>query len=100
VPIPTDNVGPQQTANPRPWNIGEIGKFIVFIGPISSIFARLLSGAAARVESELSSPVRSAFDVAGALSPTIKAPQLGFLREPRVNVFEAESGAGLITMNS
>ena len=38
VPIPTDNVGPQQTAKPRPWNIGEIAKFIGFIGPISSIF--------------------------------------------------------------
>src|SRR2546425_12697974 len=38
VPIPTDNVGPQQTAKPRPWQIGEIAKFIVFIGPISSVF--------------------------------------------------------------
>jgi Mg2+-importing ATPase len=38
VPIPTDNVGPQQTARPRPWNMGEIAKFIVCIGPISSIF--------------------------------------------------------------
>jgi Mg2+-importing ATPase len=38
VPIPTDNVGPLQTEKPRPWNIGEIAKFIVFIGPISSIF--------------------------------------------------------------
>jgi P-type Mg2+ transporter len=38
VPIPTDNVGPQQTAKPRPWHIGEIAKFIIFIGPISSIF--------------------------------------------------------------
>ena len=38
VPIPTDNVGPQQIAKPRPWNMGEIGKFIVFVGPISSIF--------------------------------------------------------------
>jgi Mg2+-importing ATPase len=38
VPIPTDNVGVTQTAKPRPWNMGEIGKFIVFIGPISSIF--------------------------------------------------------------
>jgi Mg2+-importing ATPase len=38
VPIPTDNVGTQQIAMPRPWNIGEIAKFIVFIGPISSIF--------------------------------------------------------------
>ena len=38
VPIPTDNVGPLQTEKPRPWNIGEIAKFIMFIGPISSIF--------------------------------------------------------------
>jgi Mg2+-importing ATPase len=38
VPIPTDNVGQQQIAKPRPWNMGEIAKFIVFIGPISSIF--------------------------------------------------------------
>ncbi len=38
VPIPTDNVGPQQTSKPRPWNMGEIAKFIVFIRPISSIF--------------------------------------------------------------
>ncbi len=38
VPIPTDNVGPQQIAKPRPWNMGEIAKFIIFIGPLSSIF--------------------------------------------------------------
>jgi Mg2+-importing ATPase len=38
VPIPTDNVGPTMTAKPRPWNMGEIAKFIWFIGPISSIF--------------------------------------------------------------
>jgi Mg2+-importing ATPase len=38
VPIPTDNVGEQYTQKPRPWHFGEITKFIVFIGPISSIF--------------------------------------------------------------
>ena len=38
VPIPTDNVGPQAIAKPRPWNIGEITKFIIFVGPLSSIF--------------------------------------------------------------
>ena len=38
VPIPTDSVGEEQTAKPRPWNMGEITKFILFIGPISSIF--------------------------------------------------------------
>jgi Mg2+-importing ATPase len=38
VPIPTDTVGPEQTAQPRPWNIGDIKKFVLCIGPISSIF--------------------------------------------------------------
>ncbi|MDB6154483.1 MAG: mgtA 1, partial [Chthoniobacteraceae bacterium] len=38
VPIPTDTVGPEQTAKPRPWHIGDIRKFVLFIGPISSIF--------------------------------------------------------------
>ena len=38
VPIPTDNVGEQYTAKPRPWHMGELTKFILFIGPISSIF--------------------------------------------------------------
>ena len=38
VPIPTDTVGEDQTMKPRPWQIGRVAKFIVFIGPISSIF--------------------------------------------------------------
>ena len=38
VPIPTDNVGTAVISKPRPWAMGEIAKFIVFIGPISSIF--------------------------------------------------------------
>ena len=33
VPIPTDTVGPEQTAKPRPWHIGDITKFVLFIGP-------------------------------------------------------------------
>ena len=38
VAIPTDNVDPEQIAKPRPWSMGEITRFIVFIGPCSSIF--------------------------------------------------------------
>jgi Mg2+-importing ATPase len=38
VPIPTDNVSEQYTSKPRPWHMGEIAKFVLFIGPISSIF--------------------------------------------------------------
>ena len=38
VPIPVDSVDEEQVARPRPWNISEITRFILFIGPISSIF--------------------------------------------------------------
>ena len=38
VPIPTDTVGPEQTAKPQPWHIGDIKRFVLLIGPISSIF--------------------------------------------------------------
>ena len=38
VPIPADAVDDEQVARPRPWNIDEIRRFILFVGPISSIF--------------------------------------------------------------
>ena len=36
--IPTDNVDPEYLARPRRWDIGNIGRYMLFIGPISSIF--------------------------------------------------------------
>ena len=36
--IPTDNVDDDYLAVPRKWDIGNIFKFMIFIGPISSIF--------------------------------------------------------------
>ena len=38
VPIPTDDVDPEQIAKPRPWSMQEITRFILFIGPCSSVF--------------------------------------------------------------
>jgi Mg2+-importing ATPase len=38
VPIPTDEVDPEQVEKPRPWSMAEIAKFILFIGPCSSVF--------------------------------------------------------------
>src|SRR5215831_308865 len=38
VPIPTDDVDAEQVARPRPWSMNQIARFILFIGPISSIF--------------------------------------------------------------
>lgn len=36
--IPTDDVDPEQIARPRPWEMGSLAKYILFIGPCSSIF--------------------------------------------------------------
>jgi Mg2+-importing ATPase len=38
VPIPTDDVDPEQVAKPRPWSIRDITRFILLIGPCSSVF--------------------------------------------------------------
>ena len=38
VPIPTDDVDPEQIARPRPWSMNQIARFILFIGPCSSVF--------------------------------------------------------------
>ena len=36
--IPTDAVDPEQVEKPRPWDINQLTRFIVCIGPCSSIF--------------------------------------------------------------
>jgi len=38
VPIPADAVDEEQLTRPQPWDIGQIKRFILLIGPISSIF--------------------------------------------------------------
>lgn len=38
VSIPTDNVDDDQVLNPRPWRMDQISRFILFVGPLSSIF--------------------------------------------------------------
>ncbi len=42
--IPTDTVDDEWLAKPRKWALGDIRRFIVFIGPISSIFDYLTYG--------------------------------------------------------
>lgn len=38
VPIPADDVDPEQIARPRPWSMNAISRFILLIGPCSSLF--------------------------------------------------------------
>ena len=38
VAIPTDAVDAEQVARPRPWSVGQITRYILFVGPCSSVF--------------------------------------------------------------
>ncbi len=38
VPIPTDDVDPEFVARPRAWSMNELTRFIICMGPVSSIF--------------------------------------------------------------
>ena len=38
IAIPFDNVDPESVKLPQRWNPGDIGRFMVFFGPVSSIF--------------------------------------------------------------
>jgi len=38
IPIPSDRVDAEQIARPRPWAMGEIRRYILWIGPVSSLF--------------------------------------------------------------
>ncbi len=38
VPIPADDVDPEQITKPRPWSMSAISRYILLIGPCSSIF--------------------------------------------------------------
>jgi Mg2+-importing ATPase len=40
--IPTDNVDREYLAKPRRWEIGNITRFVLFVGPISSVFDYLM----------------------------------------------------------
>jgi len=84
VPIPTDNVGSAVISKPRPWHMGEITRFILFIGPISSIFDyttyalmyfffkcnNLLLAAPAELAARYASPIDTDHTYAAALFST------------------------------
>ncbi|WP_192458138.1 magnesium-translocating P-type ATPase [Musicola keenii] len=44
IAIPFDNVDDEQIRQPQRWNAGDLGRFMVFFGPISSIFDILTFG--------------------------------------------------------
>ena len=71
--IPLDNVDPEYLTRPRRWNIGSIQKFMLFVGPISSIFDYATFGLMLFVfrcrDLGLAAPAKLAARFAGAAGP-------------------------------
>ncbi len=63
--IPTDDVDPEQVARPTHWDVGFIRRFMLFFGPVSSIFDFITFG----VMLWGSTPARRCSGPAGSWSP-------------------------------
>ena len=88
--IPTDNVDEEFLASPRRWEIGNIFKFMVFIGPISSIFDYVTYGMMLFVFGAWTNPALfqtgwfvEVFAYADSDHPHHSHEQNSFHREPR-----------------
>jgi P-type Mg2+ transporter len=68
VPIPVDVVDDEQVARPRPWNMDEIKRFILFIGPVSSIFDYTTFSLCSGFSTAGTPPARQFFRRAGSSS--------------------------------
>jgi Mg2+-importing ATPase len=84
--IPSDRVDPEFTKVPRKWNIGNIRRFMIFLGPTSSIFdyatfllmlfffgaiAWLASGAADAAKSHLEAVFHTGWFVESIITQTL-----------------------------
>jgi P-type Mg2+ transporter len=93
--IPTDNVDEEYLASPRKWDIGNIFKFMVFIGPISSIFDYLTYGMMLYVFDAWSNPAlfQTGWFVESLLTQTLI---IHIIRTARIPFIESHASPALI----
>jgi P-type Mg2+ transporter len=93
--IPTDNVDEEYLASPRKWDIGNIFKFMVFVGPISSIFDYATYGMMLYVFNAWSSPslFQTGWFVESLLTQTLI---IHIIRTAKVPFFESHASPALI----
>lgn len=94
--IPTDNVDEEYLASPRKWDIGNIFKFMVFIGPISSLFDYLTYGMMLYVFDAWSDPslFQTGWFVESLLTQTLV---IHIVRTARIPFIESHASPALIT---
>jgi Mg2+-importing ATPase len=93
--IPTDNVDEEYLVSPRKWDIGNIFKFMVFIGPISSIFDYATYGMMLFVFNAWDNPslFQTGWFVESLLTQTLI---IHIIRTAKVPFFESHASPALI----
>jgi Mg2+-importing ATPase len=93
--IPTDNVDEEYLASPRKWDIGNIFKFMVLIGPISSIFDYATYGMMLYVFDAWNNPslFQAGWFVESLLTQTLI---IHIIRTAKVPFFESHASPALI----
>jgi len=94
--IPTDNVDDSDLRTPRRWDIDSIFKFMVFIGPISSLFDYTTYGMMLWVFHAWNDPAlfQTGWFVESLLTQTLI---IHIIRTAKVPFFESRASAALIT---
>jgi P-type Mg2+ transporter len=94
--IPTDNVDEEFQASPRRWDISNIFKFMVFIGPISSIFDYATYGIMLFVFGAWTNPslFQTGWFVESLLTQTLI---IHIIRTAKIPFIESRASAALIT---
>ena len=97
--IPFDNVDAELVAKPLTWNPGGIGRFMIFFGPISSVFDLLTFALMWWVFSANTVAEQSLFQsgwfVVGLLMQTLV---VHMIRTPKLPLFESRAAAPLMVM--
>ena len=93
--IPTDNVDEDYLATPRRWDIGNIFKFMIVVGPISSIFDYATFGVMFFVFGAWSNPAlfQTGWFVESLLTQTLI---IHIIRTARIPFIESRASAALI----
>ncbi len=94
--IPTDNVDPEYLELPRKWDISNIFKFMIFIGPISSIFDYATYGMMLYVFDAWTNPplFQTGWFVESLLTQTLI---IHIIRTAKVPFFESRASPALVT---
>ena len=94
--IPTDDVDAEYLAVPRRWDIGNITKFVLLIGPVSSIFDYVTFFVMLYVFNAWSNPAlfQTGWFVESLLTQTLI---IHIIRTAKVPFFESRASAALIT---